>query len=167
MTLGGRRIPVQRPRVRAADGSGELPVAAYQLFSGTELLGRMALERMLHGAVDPPLPARAGAGRQWGGAGRLRHQQVGGLPPVCRHDRDGVGRAASLALGLVGEQRVPKLVQRPAGASRSRTWSPAPPHFQDRDGHELRGVPGSWRLFLITSYRTVSASGCLVAAGAQ
>jgi putative transposase len=40
---------VQRPRVRAADGSGELPVAAYQLFSDTELLGRLALERMLGG----------------------------------------------------------------------------------------------------------------------
>jgi putative transposase len=49
VTLGGRRIPVQRPRVRAADGSGELPVATYQLFSGTELLGRLALERMLGG----------------------------------------------------------------------------------------------------------------------
>jgi transposase-like protein len=47
VTLGGRRVPVQRPRVRAADGSGELPVAAYELFSGTELLGRLALERML------------------------------------------------------------------------------------------------------------------------
>jgi putative transposase len=49
VTLGGRRVPVQRPRVRAADGSGELPVAAYQLFSQTEVLGRLALERMLHG----------------------------------------------------------------------------------------------------------------------
>jgi putative transposase len=49
VVLGGRRIPVQRPRVRAADGSGELPVAAYELFSGTELLGRLALERMLGG----------------------------------------------------------------------------------------------------------------------
>jgi putative transposase len=49
VTLGGRRIPVQRPRVRAADGSGELPVAAYELFSTTELLGRLALERMLGG----------------------------------------------------------------------------------------------------------------------
>jgi putative transposase len=47
--LGGRRVPVQRPRVRAADGSGELPVAAYELFSSTELLGRLALERMLGG----------------------------------------------------------------------------------------------------------------------
>jgi hypothetical protein len=49
VTLGGRRVGVQRPRVRAADGSGELQVAAYELFSGTEILGRLALERMLGG----------------------------------------------------------------------------------------------------------------------
>ena len=48
-TLGGRRVPLRRPRVRAADGSGELPVPAYELFSGTELLGRLAMERMLAG----------------------------------------------------------------------------------------------------------------------
>jgi hypothetical protein len=29
VTLGGRRVPVTRPRVRAADGSAELPVASY------------------------------------------------------------------------------------------------------------------------------------------
>jgi putative transposase len=40
---------VTRPRIRAADGSGELPVASCELFSGTEVLGRMALERMLSG----------------------------------------------------------------------------------------------------------------------
>ena len=28
VTLGGRRVPVTRPRVRAADGTGELPVPA-------------------------------------------------------------------------------------------------------------------------------------------
>ena len=49
VTLGGRRVAVQRPRVRTADGWGELPVAAYQLFSQTEVLGRLALERMLGG----------------------------------------------------------------------------------------------------------------------
>jgi putative transposase len=49
VTLGGRRVGVRRPRVRAADGSGELQVAAYELFSQTEVLGRMALERMLGG----------------------------------------------------------------------------------------------------------------------
>lgn len=45
VTLGGRRVPVSRPRVRAADGSGELPVATYELFSSTEVLGRMAMEK--------------------------------------------------------------------------------------------------------------------------
>ena len=49
VSLGGRRVPVQRPRVRAADGSGELAVPAYELFSSTEILGRMAMERMLAG----------------------------------------------------------------------------------------------------------------------
>ena len=49
VTLGGRRVPVERPRMRAADGSGELAVASYELFSDTEILGRMALERMLAG----------------------------------------------------------------------------------------------------------------------
>ncbi len=49
VTLGGCRVPVERPRVRAEDGGGELPVPTYELFSGTEDLGRMAMERMLAG----------------------------------------------------------------------------------------------------------------------
>jgi putative transposase len=49
VTLGGRRVPVARPRVRAADGSGEVAVPSYELFNGTELLGKMAMERMLGG----------------------------------------------------------------------------------------------------------------------
>ena len=40
---------VTRPRVRAADGSGEMPVACYELFSSTEILGKMAMEKMLAG----------------------------------------------------------------------------------------------------------------------
>ena len=47
MTLGGRRVPVRRPRVRTADGAAELPVPAYELFASTEILDAMALERML------------------------------------------------------------------------------------------------------------------------
>jgi len=35
--------------VRAADGSGELAVPAYELFSSTEVLGQMAMARMLGG----------------------------------------------------------------------------------------------------------------------
>src|SRR4051812_17137536 len=43
VSLGGRRIPVERPRMRAIDGSGELPVASYELFSDTEI-GALACE---------------------------------------------------------------------------------------------------------------------------
>jgi putative transposase len=49
VTLGGRRVPVTRPRVRAADGSGELHLPSYDLFSSTGILGRLALEKMLAG----------------------------------------------------------------------------------------------------------------------
>jgi len=49
VTLGGRRVPIERPRMRTADGSGELAVPAYELFSSTEVLGRMAMGRMLAG----------------------------------------------------------------------------------------------------------------------
>ena len=49
VTLGGRRVPVTRPRMRATDGSGELPVESYELFSQKEVLGRMAMARMLAG----------------------------------------------------------------------------------------------------------------------
>lgn len=49
VTLGGRRVPVSRPRVRASDGSGELAIASYELFSSTEILGRLAMEKMLAG----------------------------------------------------------------------------------------------------------------------
>ena len=56
VTLGGRRVPVDRPRVRAADGTGELPVPAYDLFGSTELLGKMAMERMLAGVSTRRYP---------------------------------------------------------------------------------------------------------------
>jgi putative transposase len=49
VTLGGRRVPVTRPRVRGAGGAGELPIASYELFTSTEILGKMAMEKMLSG----------------------------------------------------------------------------------------------------------------------
>jgi putative transposase len=47
VTLGGRRIPVDRPRVRSADGAQELPLPTWQVFASTELLDQLTLERML------------------------------------------------------------------------------------------------------------------------
>jgi transposase-like protein len=57
VTLGGRRVPITRPRVRAAQGAGELPIASYELFSSTEILGRMAMEKMLAGLSTRRYPA--------------------------------------------------------------------------------------------------------------
>jgi putative transposase len=47
VTLGGRRVRVDRPRVRSADGTAELSLPTWQAFAGTELLDQLALERML------------------------------------------------------------------------------------------------------------------------
>jgi putative transposase len=47
VTLGGRRVRVDRPRVRSADGAAELPLPTWAAFSGHELLDQLALERML------------------------------------------------------------------------------------------------------------------------
>jgi transposase-like protein len=56
VTLGGRRVPVTRPRVRAVDRTGEVAVPAYELFNSTELLGKMAMERMLAGVSTRRYP---------------------------------------------------------------------------------------------------------------
>src|SRR5674476_733818 len=48
VTLGGRRVGVDRPRMRAVVG-GEVPVPVYDLFSDSEILGRMAMSKMLGG----------------------------------------------------------------------------------------------------------------------
>ncbi len=64
VVLGGRRVPVRRPRVRAADGSVEVAVPAYELFSSTDLLGQMALDRMM-----AKLSARRYAAGRGSGAG--------------------------------------------------------------------------------------------------
>lgn len=47
VVLGGRRLPVRRPRVRAVDGTGELPIDAYEVFSSTDLLGEIAVAKMM------------------------------------------------------------------------------------------------------------------------
>lgn len=47
VVLGGRRLPIRRPRVRTADGTGEISIPAYELFSCIEILDEMALGKML------------------------------------------------------------------------------------------------------------------------
>jgi transposase-like protein len=49
VTLGGRRLAVERPRVRSADGQAEVRLATYEHFADRDRLSRVVLERMLAG----------------------------------------------------------------------------------------------------------------------
>jgi putative transposase len=49
VTLGGRRVQVERPRMRSKDGSEELPVRTDEHFASRDQLSRVVLERMLAG----------------------------------------------------------------------------------------------------------------------
>jgi transposase-like protein len=63
VVLGSRTVPVQRPRAVRSDG-GEVVLDTYKVFSSTDLLTQVALERMLagvatrrHGLVAEPIGA--------------------------------------------------------------------------------------------------------------
>src|SRR5436305_7234627 len=49
VTLGGRRLAVERPRVRSSDGQAEVRLARYEHFADRDQLSRVVLERMLAG----------------------------------------------------------------------------------------------------------------------
>jgi putative transposase len=49
MTLGGRRVPVRRPRMRTADDERELAVRTYAFFADRDPLTRAVMDRMLAG----------------------------------------------------------------------------------------------------------------------
>lgn len=49
MTLGGRRVPISRPRMRTADDQHELPVQSYEYFADRDPLTRAVMDRMLAG----------------------------------------------------------------------------------------------------------------------
>jgi putative transposase len=48
VVLGGRRVPVTRPRARTGDGH-EVPLPSYRLFAGEDQLTAVVMERMLAG----------------------------------------------------------------------------------------------------------------------
>jgi putative transposase len=59
VTLGGRRVPVSRPRARTADGEHEVELASYAHFAARDRLTDAVFERMLAG-VSTRHYARAG-----------------------------------------------------------------------------------------------------------
>ena len=66
MTLGGRRVPVSRPRARTLDGR-EVPLSSYTHFAADDLLTEVVMERMLagvatrrHARIAEPVGAQVG-----------------------------------------------------------------------------------------------------------
>jgi putative transposase len=49
VTLGSRRVGVRRPRMRAKDEGGEVPLETYEHFASRDVLSAVVLERMLAG----------------------------------------------------------------------------------------------------------------------
>jgi hypothetical protein len=49
VTLGGRRVEVERPRARSADGESEVKLQSYEHFADRDPLARVVLERMVAG----------------------------------------------------------------------------------------------------------------------
>jgi putative transposase len=49
VTLGGRRVQVEQPRVRSAEGESEVPLRTYEHFADRDPFSRHVLEQMLAG----------------------------------------------------------------------------------------------------------------------
>src|SRR5829696_3027125 len=73
VVLGGRKVQIRRPRVRAA--AAEVALPTFEAFADTDPLNRRVVEQML----------LVVASRRRGP--RPRHQQECGESPICREDR--------------------------------------------------------------------------------
>ena len=69
-------------------GRGELPVPSYELFASTELLGRMAMERMLAKLSTRRYPVGLEPVGAAGRAGRACDVEVGGVAAASSRHRD-------------------------------------------------------------------------------
>ena len=87
VVLGARTVPLRRPRATLTDG-GELHLDSYAVFSSTDLLTQMAMERMLPGsppAATPWSPSpSAPSWRTWHEATRSRRCPVASRRPPRR-----------------------------------------------------------------------------------
>ena len=63
VTLGGRRVGVERPRMRACDGAGEVAVPAYELFAPQRDPGPDGDGQDARRPVESPLPGWTRTGR--------------------------------------------------------------------------------------------------------
>jgi len=75
VTLGGQKLPIDRPRVRRADGGGEVPSETYAKLQSPEAMPQAVLRRMVRGVStreyeDVIDPAREGFGVDRSGVSR-------------------------------------------------------------------------------------------------
>ena len=92
VVLGGRKVPIRRPRVHATDGSSEPRLESFTEASSQDLLTQVAMERMLAGISTRKYKPHADGGRRGHGRGgevlrrpeRPSHQ---GRRAARRHDR--------------------------------------------------------------------------------
>ena len=56
VTLGGRRVPVERPRARSVDGEHEVELGTYAHFAARDRLTDVMLEQMLAGVSTRRYP---------------------------------------------------------------------------------------------------------------
>jgi hypothetical protein len=85
VTLGGRRLPIRRPRVRSTgDQERELPLESYATFASTDLLAEQVVARMLAGLSTRRYPAGlepVGSGSSRPRRGRRSRRSRAGLWP--------------------------------------------------------------------------------------
>ncbi len=111
VVLGGRRVPVGRPRAVGVDG-GEVTLDSYQVFSSTDVLTQVALERMLagvatrrHGLVAEPIGAELEAAARSDSKSaisrRFKAATEAKLAELLARDLSGLDVAAMMIDGII------------------------------------------------------------------
>jgi transposase-like protein len=112
VVLGGRTVPVSRPRVVRSDGGGEITLDTYSVFASTDLLTQVALERMLagvatrrHGLVGDPvgeaLESKARSTSKSAVSRRFKAATEAKLAELLARDLSGLDVAAMMIDGIV------------------------------------------------------------------
>jgi transposase-like protein len=112
VVLGGRTVPVSRPRAVRTDDGGEIGLDTYAVFSSTDLLTQVALERMLagvatrrHGLVGEPvgeaLEARARSVSKSAISRRFKAATEAKLAELLARDLTGLDVAAMMIDGII------------------------------------------------------------------
>jgi len=112
VVLGGRTVPVSRPRAVRSDGGGEIGLDSYAVFSATDLLTQVALERMLAGVatrrhllvgepVGEALEARARSVSKSAISRRFKTATEAKLAELLARDLTGLDVAAMMIDGII------------------------------------------------------------------